>query len=237
MSRAAACLPVWAAIGLVLAACIVGKVAFGIPWNEMMGDPAAVTRRPFYLGFVSNVGALLWCATATVFLFAFGLGRGEPEPRRYLLCSGLFVALLGIDDFFLLHDEVFPNYLSVSQRVVVGIYAALALLFVARFSATLARTAYPIFVAAMALLAFSALFDQLQDRSSISFFGSGFVEDAAKLLGIGTWLSYAIHTSAHLVLSSVGAGATSPPSPAPARRGARVRADPAPRAARRRTPA
>ena len=48
----------------------------------------------------------------------------------------------------------------------------------------------------MGLLAASATLDQLSDNFSISFRGEPFCEDAAKLLGIGAWMSYAIHTAA-----------------------------------------
>jgi len=197
-----ASLPIWAALGVVLGAAVIARVHFEIPFHHTMGDPANVTGWPFYLGFVSNVGALLWAAAASIFLFSFYVHRssgGDAEWGRFLLCSGLFVGLLGLDDLFMLHEQVFPNYLSVSQSLVVASYAGLAALYVARFAALIAQTAYPVFVAAIAMLAASAALDQIQDHFSIAFTGAGFCEDAAKLLGIGTWLSYAIHTSAALL--------------------------------------
>ena len=51
----------------------------------------------------------------------------------------------------------------------------------------------------MGLLFMSAALDQLADHLAVAYFGKGFLEDAAKLLGIGTWLSYAVHTSAGLL--------------------------------------
>jgi hypothetical protein len=70
---------------------------------------------------------------------------------------------------------------------------------VARFASVIAQTAYPVFVAAMGMLAASAALDQIQDFFPTTLTGRGFCEDAAKLLGIGTWLSYAIHTCAALL--------------------------------------
>jgi hypothetical protein len=145
---------------------------------------------------------VFWAAAASIFLFSFCVHRSsgsDAESGRFLLCSGLFVGLLGLDDLFMLHDQVFPNYLSISQSLVVASYAGLAALYVARFAAVIAQTAYPVFVAAMAMLAASVALDQIQDHFSIAFAGRGFWEDAAKLLGIGTWLSYAIHTCAALL--------------------------------------
>ena len=207
-----ASLPIWAGLSVVLGAAIIARVHFDIPWQHMMGDPAVITHSPFYFGFVSNVGALLWAATASIFLFAFHVHRssgGDAECGRFLLYSGLFVAILGIDDFFMLHDQVFPDYLSVSQSLVVAAYAVIALLYVWRFTPVIARTAYPVLVAAMGMLAASAALDQFQDRFSYAFVGRGFWEDAAKLAGIGTWLSYAIHTAA-AALREERAGLRSP---------------------------
>jgi hypothetical protein len=197
-----ASLPIWAALCVVLGAAVIARVHFGIPWTHIMGDPAAATGWPFYVGFVSNVGAVLWAAAASIFLFSFCVHRssgGDAEWGRFLLCSGLFVGLLGLDDLFMLHEQVFPKYLSISQSLVVASYAGLAALYVARFAAVIAQTAYPVFVAATAMLAASAGLDQIYDHFSIAFVGKEFCEDAPKLLGIGTWLSYAIHTSAALL--------------------------------------
>ncbi|HEV3011089.1 MAG TPA: hypothetical protein VGX52_18850 [Burkholderiales bacterium] len=183
----------------VLGAAVIARACFGIPWRHMMGDPAAITGWPFYLGFVSNAGALLWAAGASIFLFSYYVHRtsgGDAQWGRFLLCSALFVGLLGLDDMFMLHDEVIPDYTPISQTLVVASYAGLAALYVVRFAPLIAQTAYPVFVAAIALLAFSAGIDQIQDRISIVMLGKGFWEDAAKLLGIATWLSYAVHTSA-----------------------------------------
>jgi hypothetical protein len=194
-----ASLPIWAALCVVLGAAVVARVHFGIPFHHTMGDPANTTGWPFYLGFVSNVGALLWAAAASIFLFSFCVHRrsgGDAQWGRFLLWSGLFVGLLGIDDLFMLHDQVFPDYLSISQPLVVASYAVLASLYLVRFAPVIARTAYPVFIAAMGMLAASAALDQSKDLFSVAFAGAAFCEDAAKLLGIGTWLSYAIHTCA-----------------------------------------
>lgn len=186
---------IWAALALVLAAAVAVKVRMDVPWFHVMGDPATTTGWPFFVGFVSNVGAMLWTATATVFLVAWRLRRspgGEPGEARFLLASGLFVALLGIDDLFLLHDQAFPDYLGIRQTWVLAAYGALGLSYAWFFRARLRTGPVVLFAAAMALLASSVALDQLMDRFEIYLPASGFLEDAAKLLGIGTWLAYAL---------------------------------------------
>jgi hypothetical protein len=197
-----ASLPIWAALGVVLGAAAIARMHFDIPWRQMMGDPAAATGAPFYVGFVSNVGAVLWAAAASIFLFTSYVHRsrgGDAEWGRFLLCSGLFVGMLGLDDLFMLHEEVFPEYLSIGQLLVVASYGGLAALYVTRFALVIERTAYPVLVAAVAMLAASVALDQIQDHFSVAFVAREFWEDGAKLIGIGTWLSYAIHTSAALL--------------------------------------
>src|SRR5918999_2789230 len=195
-----ASLPICVALG-VLCAAKIARVYFDIPWFHMMGDPAAITGWPFYLGFVSNAGALLWAAAASIFFFSYHLHRtsgGDAEWGRFALCSGLLVGLLGLDDIFMLHEAVIPKYTPISQTLFVAMYAGLAALYVVRFASLIAQTAYPLLVGAVAMLAVSVGLDQMKDIFSIVVFGQGYLEDAAKLLGIGTWLSYAVHTSTAL---------------------------------------
>jgi hypothetical protein len=193
--------PIWSVLCVVLGGVVAAKMYYLIPLSVLMGDPAGVTGRPFYLGFVSNVGVVLWASTASIFLFAFGLHRrhGEEEWRRFLLSSGLIVALLGLDDLFMLHDGVFRDYLSIPQPLVMAGYVLLLLLYLTRFASLLLRTAYPILIAALGLLGISLALDQIHDLLGTALAGRLLWEDGSKLLGIGAWLSYAIHTSASLL--------------------------------------
>jgi hypothetical protein len=192
--------PILGALAVVLGLAVIARVRFDIAWTQIMGDPASAAGAPFYLGFVSNVGILLWAATASIFLFAWSLHRGQASERewgRFLLCSGLLVGWLGLDDLFMLHDQVFPSYLSVPQVAVIAASGAAAALYLLRFARVMAaRTAYPVFLAALGLLGLSLLLDHLSDYTSVHIPGSGLLEDGAKLLGVGTWLSYSIHTCA-----------------------------------------
>lgn len=199
--------PLWALVGALLSSIVVAKLFFDVPFHYTMNDPATASGERFYLGVASNVGALLWAANASILFFSYALYRrvgGDRETGRFLLCSGLFVALLAVDDVFLLHEVVFPDHLGVPQSLVVVSYGAIAVLYVARFALVLSQTAYPVAVVALGLLGLSAGFDQLRDLvSAIEIPGELIWEDAAKLFGIGTWLSYSIHTGTALLLSEL----------------------------------
>ena len=193
--------PVWAVIGAILVGVAAAKAYLGIPLRVLMGDPAGVTGRPFYLGLVSNVGVLLWTSTASIFLFTSSLQRraGDEEWRRYLLWSGLFVAWLGLDDLFMLHDGVFRDELSIPQPLVMGTYVVLVFVYLARFAPQIVRTAYPVLLAAFGLLGTSMALDQIYDQFHVGLPARLLWEDGSKVLGIGAWLSYAIHTSAAIL--------------------------------------
>lgn len=195
----AAGVAVWAVLCGILALAVVAKVRFGIPWHHTLGDPATTTGWPFYLGFVSNVGALLWTSTSAIFLFRSHLERaagGAPAWGRFLLASGLFTALLGLDDLFLVHDQVLPDYLAIPQAAVLGGYGALGLAYLAAFRREILRGPWPLLMLAFGLLGASVLLDLMQDRLGFYLPASGFLEDAAKVMGIGTWLAYAVSTCA-----------------------------------------
>lgn len=197
LKRDSLTLGILAVLGLVFGAALVARLRFGIPFAVTMGDPATVAGKPFYIGFVSNVGILLWAATASVFLFTYAALRGSAERRNqggFLLASGLFVAWLGLDDLFLLHEVVFPEYIGLPQSMVGAAYAAIALLYLAFFRRRIAAGPYGFFVAALGLLATSLAVDQAADLLDLEFTGLRTLEDAPKLLGIGAWLAYAFHT-------------------------------------------
>ena len=188
-------LAIWAVLALVLGAAVLARLAYGIPWDHMLGDPAAALQAPFYLGFVSNVGILLWAAAAGVFLFAarvLALAGGDARWRRFLFASGAFGALLALDDLFMLHERVLPDVLGIPQPAVAAAYAVDGLAYLAWFSPLIAASAWPVLLAAFGLLAASLGMDQLP----VELYARALWEDAAKLLGIGAWLSYALATSA-----------------------------------------
>lgn len=191
----------WLSVTLVpvLAVAAYARARFGMPWAHLLGDPATALEAPFYIGFVSNVGILLWAAAASVFLFgALLLGRrgGDAGWRRFLLCSGLLAAWLGLDDLFLLHDVVFPELLSIPQPAVAGAHAALTLVYLACFAPLILRTDFLVLLLAFGLLAASLALDQLDAVRALVPIAAALWEDAAKLLGIGAWLSYSVATTA-----------------------------------------
>lgn len=194
---------------VTMTATLLLYLAAGIPVAHLLKDPGALRPGPWYLGAVSYVGILLWCAAAAICLFARGLVRDpdREELRRFLLASALLTSLLGLDDLFMLHDVVAPEYFGVSEKAVVLAYGLAALGYVARFRRTVLKTEYFLLLLAGGFFALSVGIDAMDVDDSRFLL----VEDGAKLAGITAWLSYLAHCSAEAIRE--GMAAASRPEP------------------------
>lgn len=170
-------LPAAALLGVVVAA----KLIYGIRTNEFLVDPIALMKAPAYTGLVSNVGILLWSAAASVCLFSYAMYDGHHRVRRFLLVSGLVTGVLGLDDFFLLHELVLPG-LGIDQSLIVASYGVMILVYLWRFRDIIMQSQFLLLLIALGLLGTSAGIDQFLPR----FKGMYLLEDGSKFLGIGT---------------------------------------------------
>jgi hypothetical protein len=171
----------------------------GIPLYILTGDPTAVMNVPFFTGFLSNVGVLLWAAATAICLFSAFIAiriLHESEFFEFLLGSGLLTGMLMMDDLFLFHDEVFPDHLGISQKVVYAAYVVCAFTYLLYFRTMILRTDYLLLVMALGLFAVSVTVD-------LHLFYTPervLVEDGAKFLGIAFWSGYFLRVSASIFL-------------------------------------
>lgn len=191
-----------AAVALLLIAGAYGLSVYqGVPPDTLTGDPAAITDSRWWLGLLSNLGIMMWaaatgmCAVGTYFLYRSGAsGRGT----LFLLASTGMCLALALDDAFMLHEEVLPAHLRISERVTYGAYAVMMVAYVVLFRRTLRRTDYVVLLASLACYAASIAIDL--------FTYNIFVEDAFKFAGIVFWLLYYARTVALVVEGELGAG-------------------------------
>lgn len=199
-------------IGVILAvsAVLVGMVLFlhlwkGIPIGRLTRDPAAISGSPFYVGLLSQIGIFLWSAAAAICLFsANGLSHtGNLKVKPFLIVSGLMTLVLGLDDAFLIHEEVMPHFFGVPPEAVFVSYALLILLFLVVFNSVILKTEYVLLV--MALICFGA------SVASDVFESPGYLfEDGAKLVGIVSWLAYFFRTGTAALVHNVAQQAAAP---------------------------
>src|SRR5688572_5893016 len=94
--------PAWpAVVGTQTAAvaCVAALLALAhvarVPFSHVSRDPATALGGPFVTGYLSYLGACLWCAAAAVALFSAALARGGGDRwASFFLATGLLSALL-----------------------------------------------------------------------------------------------------------------------------------------------
>jgi hypothetical protein len=157
-----------------------------------------------YFGFVSNVGVLLWCITATacgcaaVVMKAAG---AAPRQVAMMTAAAAFTGFLCVDDFFLLHEGVLPR-LGIPQTLVIAGIAAMALGYVVAFQREI-RQKYPVvFLFSITALVASLGIDILIKAQNVDV---RIAEDSAKFLGIVGWAGFHILRALDAMRNAVGA--------------------------------
>ena len=150
---------------------------------------ASVCHVKAFIGFLSNIGIILWSAAASSsFLAALFLRQGGGN-RRFVLFFfwfALFTLLLALDDVLALHETFFPRTLHMSQTGIYCIYAVLTLLSLLVFAREILATDYVLLLIAGCLLSASMAADQFLRMSDLETL----FEDSLKFWGIIFWLLY-----------------------------------------------
>jgi hypothetical protein len=166
----------------------------GTSFGELSRDPTTVLNGPFYLGYYSNLGMLVWVAAATTALLGqYVLRRvGHIEPARLLLVAGVITVAIVFDDLFLLHEVVYRE-VGIPQYAPFAAYGLAIAAFSWRFRHQLGAGLLLI-VAAVSCLGLSAVVDILFHLQQPYL-----IEDGTKALGLALWaLMIVRHTIAEL---------------------------------------
>ena len=175
----------------------------GIKGILVIRDLAQTCDSPLGVGLISNLGYLLWIATAAIALFtAYATPTySQHKLKDLLLCGGWFSFILCIDDMFLLHDRY------IGQTFLYIVYAIFAFLIVFKFRDQLVKIGGEIFILAVTLLAFSVLTDKFQfdigDIMPIKYETIQLFEEGVKFLGITTWLYFWWSASSKFIRKAV----------------------------------
>lgn len=164
-----------------------------VPVGELTRDPVAVLGGAVYVGLLSQLGIFLWAAAASVNYFVAFLLAGETAAARFktfFIVSGLISLLLGFDDVFLLHENVFPC-LGIPEQVTYVVYIVIVLLWAFRFRAIIQMSDYLLLFFAGICFAGSIALDVFDSN----FHGEVLVEDGLKFPGIALWTAYFFRTA------------------------------------------
>ena len=104
------------------------------------------------------------------------------EPARFLAGAAALQTALGADDFFMLHEVVYPKF-GLHEEVLVVFYGLALLVLLLRFRRQLLDSELLLFLIGGALFGGSVLVDlAVRDATAL--------EDILKVAGVATWLTY-----------------------------------------------
>jgi hypothetical protein len=151
-------------------------------------DVFSVANIPVYGALLSNVGILLWCASATLCLFTATAVRGG--ARRFYVGFGVLALLLLADDFFMLHEWIVPRLTGLPESAVAAAYVVLMALLLVGARREVAAHEPRLLGLALALFGASVALDVIERPPAPAWHYLG--EEGLKLLGIVTWLVYVV---------------------------------------------
>lgn len=181
--------------------CVLAFVT-GSELSELTRDVVAVVDTHLYTGALSTTGLMLWAATAGICLLGAALMAPMAQQRTnmwFLLSAGALTSLLAVDDAFLLHERVFPNYLGLPQNGVYAVYIGMIAAFLVGFLPKILKTDYVILASALGFMGLSVGMDQFIVYTRFETF----VEDSCKFVGIVFWLTYFSWTARKLIQRSL----------------------------------
>lgn len=191
-----AMLVLYAPVFMLLLLVVLAALIAHIPVSSLTRDIASIAQVHPLLGVLSNIGVLLWCATAAICFFGSSLLRQQHlhSVARFLRWAGLMTVVLLLDDLFMIHEYIAPVHFHVDEKVVLASYAAAAGLYLLTHRRLILAANYLLLVAAMLLFSASMLVDLADGRGWWRL-----AEDGCKILGIASWLGYHAGVARHWV--------------------------------------
>ena len=174
--------------GMIMLLVLFLKLKYDIDTGNLTRDANAVAEQPLYIGLVSNLGILFWCASAAICFFSGWIGnkRGGASIESFLVYSGVLSVILLFDDLLQLHEDFFPEELHIPEEWILLLYTSLAIAVFFQYRAIIPSTNYLILLSCTILFGLSIAIDLFDPGIR----GGGFLEDSAKFLGVLTWFGY-----------------------------------------------
>jgi hypothetical protein len=189
---------------LFLAIMVIASKTTGVYFETLSRDPIQVLNGKPYIGLISNTGILFWCASAAILLFSSKISSLQKRPEKqtfFLFFSGLLTILMLIDDLFLMHDVIFPDYLKINEIVFYLFYGSSVIAIFLYYQKIILNTDYILLILSFLLLGLSVITDEVQ-VFGIKVIHPYIVEDSFKFLGIIAWFAYFSRTSYKFVKPS-----------------------------------
>ncbi|MFK5582851.1 hypothetical protein [Serinicoccus sp. LYQ131] len=180
-------------VGLSAILFIILASAFG--WSDhyrWTADVATLTMAKPWDGMLSSLGMIVWSSAVAISVFVAATWWKESDERiNKLLAAAAFVtAVLLVDDLFMFHDEVLPQFMGVPEKVATIGVALFPLALLWFFRSTILKTPWRLLAIGVGYLAFMAVVDTLEH--SVTIPAHHVWEEGAKFLGILHWCGYVI---------------------------------------------
>lgn len=133
---------------IVVLIAVLVSFQLSIPIASLTRDPSATTGESPFLGALSNIGILFWCASTAICFFTFAVLHKKAlrgNFQAFFLFSGLISLILLLDDLFLLHEMVFPIYLKIPEKLIFLSYGLMILIYLVKFTKTIIKTNFIFF--------------------------------------------------------------------------------------------
>lgn len=159
-----------------------------IPIEDLTRDPNAVSETHPFVGAVSNIGIFIWCFTLAVCFFMSVLIKKEGDKSflSFFIHSALITLLLLVDDAFMLHETVLPDYFNIPQKIVYASYLLIVAHYFYKQRRIILKSGFLVLAAALMFFGLSVFFDVAVKTIP----HQALYEDGFKLLGIVSWFLY-----------------------------------------------
>ncbi|MBT3190399.1 MAG: hypothetical protein HN736_11285 [Anaerolineae bacterium] len=182
----------WLYISAIFLILIVAVTSYylNIPISHFTRDPLAITGGHPFLGFISNIGVILWSFSVAICFFSYVLLKTSKKPHdvlRYIMFGGFISLVLLLDDLFMLHENIYPKYFGVSEKITFILYGVLVLFYLVKFRKIIIETDFIFLLLALFFSMLSILVDLLPDSLLL---WHHLYEDGSKFFGVVSWFGY-----------------------------------------------
>ena len=172
------------------------RLIYKVDIGAITRDPLQLFEAPPFVGMVSNIGILCWCSAMAICFFSSKIIQkkfNDYKIAQFLFYSSVVTCILMIDDLFLFHEIVLPDYLHIQQIIIYPTYVIMIAVYLFKFYKTILRTDYILLLLAFVFFGTSIIIDILSEHIVIP--EVFFFEDGVKFLGVIGWATYYIRTS------------------------------------------
>lgn len=175
----------------------------GLPVRDLFMDATYLGGRSWYVGMVAALGVLAWtvsvcgCAAAS---FVSRLG-GRDNAASAFRGGALLFTLLLLDDLFLFHATLLPYTVGIPKPIVLGVYAGLAVGWLATAKSEIMRTRWELLAAASLAFGMSLAVEAFWYGDDVG--GRVVAEDGAKFMGVLALAAWSVSSASDLIRSVV----------------------------------